>query len=215
MEPKLHIPVTAACSQQQTSMQRVLNQEEIDAIVQAARGQTSSGPEVEKSVQSCDFRQAGQLSRELVQAVSGMFEGFARNLSQALGVYLPVAIQTLLVSVEQLTYKDFLVRTPEVTYFDGVVRKRIVQHFYNNLLPNSYLFVGHAESLYGINNDFHLVHFPGATAYFKPEKRIGGGARAKQRGSASRGSWRRSAAFPPSPPCWCRCCSTFASRQRT
>jgi len=60
-------------------------------------------------------------------------------------------------------------------YFDSTVRKRIVQHFYNNLLPNSYLFVGHAESLYGINNDFHLVHFPGATAYFKAEKRIGGG----------------------------------------
>ena len=59
-------------------------------------------------------------------------------------------------------------------YFDGVVRRRIVQHFYNNLLPNAYLFVGHAESLYGINNDFHLVHFPGATGYLKPEKRIGG-----------------------------------------
>jgi len=176
MEAELQIPVPAVCSRQPTSMQRVLNQEEIDAIVQAARGQTSSGPKEEKSVQACDFRQAGQLSRELVQAVSGMFEGFARSLSEALGFYLPVAIQTLLVSVEQLTYKDFLVRTPEVTYFDGVVRKRIVQHYYNNLLPNSYLFVGHAESLYGINNDFHLVHFPGATAYFKPEKRIGGGA---------------------------------------
>ena len=61
-------------------------------------------------------------------------------------------------------------------YFDGVVRRRIVQHFYNNLVPNSYLFVGHAESLYGVNNDFHLVHFPGATAYFKPEKRAGGAA---------------------------------------
>jgi len=60
-------------------------------------------------------------------------------------------------------------------YFDAPVRKRIVQHFYNNLLPNAYLFVGHAESLYGINNDFHLVHFPGATAYLKADKRIGGG----------------------------------------
>jgi chemotaxis protein methyltransferase CheR len=61
-------------------------------------------------------------------------------------------------------------------YFDGVVRKRVVQHFYNNLLPDSYLFVGHAESLYGINNEFRLVHFSGATAYFKSEKRTGGGA---------------------------------------
>ena len=59
-------------------------------------------------------------------------------------------------------------------YFDGTVRKRVVQHFYNNLLPDSYLFVGHAESLYGINNDFRLVHFSGATGYFKPEKRTGG-----------------------------------------
>lgn len=97
-------------------MQRVLNQEEIDAIVQASRGLKSSSPKKEKSVQACDFRQAGQLSRELVQAVSGMYESFARNLSQALGLYLPVAIQALLVSVEQLTYKDFLVRTPEITY---------------------------------------------------------------------------------------------------
>ena len=97
-------------------MQRVLNQEEIDAIVQASRGLTSQSPNKEKSVQSCDFRQAGQLSRELAQALNGMFEGFARNLSQALALYLPIPIQALLVSVEQLTYKDFLVRTPEVTF---------------------------------------------------------------------------------------------------
>jgi flagellar motor switch protein FliM len=120
-------------------MQRVLNQEEIDAIVQAARGQTSSGPKEEKSVQSCDFRQAGQLSRELVQAVSGMFEGFARNLSEALGFYLPVAIQTLLVSVEQLTYKDFLVRTPEVTYMISF-RLRQLQARAAMQIDNSFVF---------------------------------------------------------------------------
>jgi len=107
-------------------MQRVLNQEEIDAIVQASRGLKSSSPKKEKSVQACDFRQAGQLSRELVQAVSSMYESFARNLSQALGLYLPVAIQALLVSVEQLTYKDFLVRTPEITYASSQMDNRKV-----------------------------------------------------------------------------------------
>ena len=120
MEPKLQIPLPAVYGRRQTPVQRVLNQEEIDAIVQAARGMTSSGPKEEKSVQSCDFRQAGQLSRELAQAVSGMFESFARNLSQALGLYLPVPIQVLLVSAEQLTYKDFLVRTPEVTFMVSI-----------------------------------------------------------------------------------------------
>jgi Bacterial flagellin C-terminal helical region len=51
-----------------------------------------------------------------------MYEGFARNLSQALGLYLPVPVQVLLVSVEQLTYKDFLVRTPEVTYSNAMTQ---------------------------------------------------------------------------------------------
>jgi chemotaxis protein methyltransferase CheR len=57
-------------------------------------------------------------------------------------------------------------------YFDGGSKKRVIQHFHNNLLPHSYLFLGHAESLFGINDDFRLVHFPGAMAYVKtPVKR--------------------------------------------
>jgi len=57
-------------------------------------------------------------------------------------------------------------------YFDGVSKKRVIQHFHNNLLPHSYLFLGHAESLFGIHDDFRLVHFPGAMAYIKtPVKR--------------------------------------------
>lgn len=57
-------------------------------------------------------------------------------------------------------------------YFDGVSKKRVIQHFYNNLLAHSYLFLGHAESLFGIHDDFRLVHFPGAMAYIKtPVKR--------------------------------------------
>jgi len=57
-------------------------------------------------------------------------------------------------------------------YFDGASKKRVIQHFHNNLLPHSYLFLGHAESLFGVNDDFRLVHFPGAMAYIKsPVKR--------------------------------------------
>jgi chemotaxis protein methyltransferase CheR len=59
-------------------------------------------------------------------------------------------------------------------YFDGVARKKVVQHYYNNLLPKSYLFLGHSESLFGINDQFRLVHFPGATAYYKSEQARGG-----------------------------------------
>jgi chemotaxis protein methyltransferase CheR len=52
-------------------------------------------------------------------------------------------------------------------YFDLASKRRVIQHFYNNLLPHGYLFLGHSESLYGVNDDFRLVHLPGATAYIK------------------------------------------------
>jgi len=54
-------------------------------------------------------------------------------------------------------------------YFDAASKSRVIQHFYNNLLPHGYLFLGHAESLFGINDNFHLIHLPATTAYGKGE----------------------------------------------
>jgi chemotaxis protein methyltransferase CheR len=53
-------------------------------------------------------------------------------------------------------------------YFDGASKRKVIQHFYNNLLPGSHFFLGHSESLFGVNGDFRLVHFTGATGYLKP-----------------------------------------------
>jgi chemotaxis protein methyltransferase CheR len=53
-------------------------------------------------------------------------------------------------------------------YFDLVSKRRVVQHFYNNLLPGGYFFLGHAESLFQVDEAFRLVHFSGTTAYLKP-----------------------------------------------
>jgi chemotaxis protein methyltransferase CheR len=53
-------------------------------------------------------------------------------------------------------------------YFDLASKRRVVQHFYSNLLPGGYLFLGHAESLYQVNDTFRLIHFPGNTGYWKP-----------------------------------------------
>ncbi|HEU5402186.1 MAG TPA: protein-glutamate O-methyltransferase CheR [Terriglobales bacterium] len=55
-------------------------------------------------------------------------------------------------------------------YFDTASKRRVIQHFFNNLLPNSYFFLGHAESLFGVTEDFKLVHFPGATGYLKLQR---------------------------------------------
>ncbi len=57
-------------------------------------------------------------------------------------------------------------------YFGAQPKRRVIQHFYNDLLPGGYLFLGHSESLFGLNDEFKLVHFPQATAYRKPPRSV-------------------------------------------
>jgi len=100
-------------------MEKVLNQEEIDAMVQAARGAAASGqPRRSRgpTVQPWDVRQAGQIGREQMHAISLLHETFARNLTHSLGAYLRVVFEATLVSAEHLVYREFLQRIPEVTY---------------------------------------------------------------------------------------------------
>jgi chemotaxis protein methyltransferase CheR len=52
-------------------------------------------------------------------------------------------------------------------YFDLNSKRRVIQHFYSNLQAHGYFFLGHSESLYGVNDQFKLVHFPSATGYVK------------------------------------------------
>jgi len=52
-------------------------------------------------------------------------------------------------------------------YFNSTSKAKVVQHFYNNLQPYGYFFVGQAESLHGVNDKFKAVHFPGGFVYKK------------------------------------------------
>jgi len=98
-------------------MERVLSQEEIDAMVRAARGHQSETHRTEqRTVQACEFRQPGQLPSDQARALTILHEGFARSVSQSLGAYLRVVFEASLVSVEQMPYADFLKKIPEVTY---------------------------------------------------------------------------------------------------
>ena len=64
---------------------------------------------------------------------------------------------------------DLILCCNVLIYFDAASKRRAIQHFYRTLLPHGYLFLGHSESLYGISDDFQLVHMPSATAYVKSE----------------------------------------------
>jgi flagellar motor switch protein FliM len=99
-------------------MEKVLNQEEIDAMVRATRpgnavaSPAGSGP----VVQPWDIRQAGQIGREQLHSINQLHEVFARNLTHSIGAYLRIAFDCSLVSAEYLTYREFVQRIPEKTY---------------------------------------------------------------------------------------------------
>lgn len=58
-------------------------------------------------------------------------------------------------------------------YFDGPSKSRVVEHFFSNLNFGGYFFLGTSESLLRMNDQFHLVHFPGTIGYWKPSLRRG------------------------------------------
>ncbi|HET6842493.1 MAG TPA: protein-glutamate O-methyltransferase CheR [Candidatus Angelobacter sp.] len=54
-------------------------------------------------------------------------------------------------------------------YFDEAEQKRLVDKFYRCLNPEGYLFIGHAESLFGLSSKFRMIHLNNGTAYQRIE----------------------------------------------
>jgi flagellar motor switch protein FliM len=101
-------------------MEKVLNQEEIDDMVRAARSGTAIAGSTAPVVQAWDVRQAGQIGREQLRAINQLHELFARNLTTSVGDYLRIAFDCSLVSAEHLTYREFLHSVPEKTHLASI-----------------------------------------------------------------------------------------------
>jgi flagellar motor switch protein FliM len=98
-------------------MEKVLNQEEIDAMIRSARsGKPGNTALAAVPAEPWDLRRAGRIGRERLLAINSLHESFARNLTHALGAYLRVVFAASLVSAEHLTYREFLQSIPETTY---------------------------------------------------------------------------------------------------
>lgn len=98
-------------------MEKVLNQEEIDAMVRAARsGPAPAAGAAGPVVAAWDPHLAGQIGKEQMRSINLLHETFARNLTHSLGAYLRVPFEANLVSAENLAYREVLQRLPEVTY---------------------------------------------------------------------------------------------------
>ena len=53
-------------------------------------------------------------------------------------------------------------------YFDNASRRRVIEMFYERLLPGGFLLLGHSESLLNVSTAFELVHLREDLVYRKP-----------------------------------------------
>lgn len=104
-------------------MEKMLKQDEIDALFQAARTQAADQgptPEVRARVVPYNYASAGQISTEQLRAISMLNDLFARNLTHNLAAWLRTRFQVNLVSAEQIAFNEFVMRIPEISYVSSV-----------------------------------------------------------------------------------------------
>jgi len=110
-------------------MSKVLNQEEIDALFSAAQQSRNSGaPESKRRIEKCDLGQSNILTTDQVRSVTTLHESLARRVGSSLGSYLRAGCEMNLISVEQLSYGEFLGRMPELTYLASLLILPIDAH---------------------------------------------------------------------------------------
>jgi len=64
---------------------------------------------------------------------------------------------------------DIILCRNVMIYFDDAEQKRLIEKFWKCLAPGGYLFVGHAESLFGLSQKFKMIHENNGTAYQRLE----------------------------------------------
>lgn len=74
-------------------------------------------------------------------------------------------------AMTSMTGVDIILCCNVLIYFDLASKKQVIHRFHSSLHNHGYLFLGHAESLFGISDEFQLVHLPSSTAYVKSEAR--------------------------------------------
>ncbi len=112
-------------------MADVLDQDEVDALLNAVAGgdigggdddeaaapQDAEGPALQLDVHSYDFKRPERVSKDQMMALEGLHERFARNFGALLSGYLRTIIEVKVRSAEQLTYAEFTYSLPTPTSF--------------------------------------------------------------------------------------------------
>jgi flagellar motor switch protein FliM len=95
---------------EQAKLSRQLSQQEIDAVFQNIQDRRKEAPAVK-----FDFRRPDRIPKSQVRAIHLLHDTFVRNVVSSLSAYLRTYLTVNLVSVEQLSYAEFLEGLPSPT----------------------------------------------------------------------------------------------------
>jgi flagellar motor switch protein FliM len=102
-------------------MNRILSQEEIDALLAATSGQgprEDARPSLSSDgITAYNFRRPDRVSKEQLRSLHFLHDRFAKNLSTSLSAFLRAMTNVSILSVEQFTYSEFLMSLPDPTAF--------------------------------------------------------------------------------------------------
>lgn len=99
-------------------MTEILSQAEIDALLAALTAGEVTADELKeeeqtKKVRVYDFRRPNKFSKEQINTFQVIYENYARALATFLSAQLRSPVQISVVSVEQLTYEEFIRSLPD------------------------------------------------------------------------------------------------------
>ncbi len=95
-----------------------LSQEEIDRLLLECAGNLESL--LQSTAVSYDFRRPDRIPKEQMRSIHLMHDFLARNLASTLGAYLRAYVTASLVSVEQLSFSEFVQYLPSPTAISSV-----------------------------------------------------------------------------------------------
>jgi len=101
-------------------MNTQLTQEEIDRLFQEHTGGDPQAPVAQHTAVAYDFRRPDRIPKEQLRSIHLMHDFFARNLASSLGAYLRAYVTVSLVSVEQLSFGEFLQYLPVPTCISSI-----------------------------------------------------------------------------------------------
>jgi flagellar motor switch protein FliM len=107
-------------------MDKILSQDEINALFSAMSSEdlaaetATEKAEAKQKVATYDFHRADRISQDQMRSLHLLHDYFGRNFSSSLSAYLRAFVDANLISVDQVSYSEFLKLLPDPTLFSSV-----------------------------------------------------------------------------------------------